>query len=367
MAEFIYGTGGALTPIQHSNDIFKNYLKQISLNGMFGKKGSGKPIIVDDTLKAKTGDTIRYHFIPQNATKGISGQNASILGNEDDLSEYSMDLVVDQLAKAFAKKGKMTDQRIIWDFRAEAKTQLTNWWAQMSEDLLFWSGTGWVSGGAPADTDALIAQMYDRTDTTDLVSGAGRCIRASGGNSSAEVTAANSDNTAMYAAFAAGDKISPRLIEDAVVMAKTSGTYKIRPTRVGPNGEEYFILYLHTKCARDLRFHPDWQNRALRAADVGIENDPIARGALGIWNNVIVKESERITTCGLAGTKVFARNLLFGADAMVLAWAQTLDYTEELLDHKRKMSVAADEIRGQDKLTFNSVDCGVAQVIAQAM
>jgi N4-gp56 family major capsid protein len=367
MAEFIKGTGGATTPIQHKAEIFKNYLKQISLVGMMGKKGSGKPIIVDDTLKGKKGETLRFEFIPQNDTDGIAGQNATITGNEDDLTEYYMDLTVDQLAKAFARKGKMTDRRCIWDFRAEAKQQLINWWAQTSEDLLFWAATGWVSGAAPSSLTALRTQMFDRTDTTDLVAGAGRCIRASGGNSSADVTAANSDNTAVYAAMSAGDKISPRLIEDAVVVAKTGGTYKLRPVKVGPNGEEFFILYLHTKTARDLRFHPDWQNRALKASEAGLDKDPIATGALGIWNNVIVKESERIVTMGLAGTKVFARNLLFGADAVALGWAQTLDYVEELRDYNRIMGINSDEIRGQKKLAFNSVDLGVVQVLAQAM
>lgn len=370
MAEFIVGTGSAVTPIQHSNTIFQNYLTQMSLSGLMGKKGSNQPIIVDDELSGKPGDTLRYHFIPQNDGEPIIGQNATILGNEESLDEYTMDLTIDQMAKAFRKKGKMTDKRIIWKFRDEAKTQLTNWWAQTSENLLFWALTGWVSGTPSTTFAALKTTMASSTATTDLVTGAGRCIKAVGANSSTEVTAANSDNTALYtgggAAVATSDVISPRLIEDAVVMAKTSGTYKVRPIRVGKNNEEFFILMLHTRVARDLRFHPDWQAKALSCAQCGLGDDPIATGSLGVWNNVIVKESERVVRFGVSGTHMIARNLLLGADAAVLGWAQRLDYTEELIDHKRILSMASDEIRGQKKLTFNSVDTGVCQVITAA-
>lgn len=360
MAEFIRGTGSALTPTQHSNAIFKNYLKQMFLSSMFGKKGSGKPIIVDDTLSGKPGDTLRYHFIPQDESAGIEGQNATVLGNESDLSEYYFDLTIDQLAKAFRKKGKMTDQRIIWNFREEAKMQLQNWWAQKSEDLLIAALTGGVTGNT-------ITYVTTSTDTTDWVAGAQRCIRASGANGSAAVTAANSDNTAVIAAMANTDTLSYRLIVDASIMARTAGTFKVRPVKVGPNNEEFFILLVHPKAARDLYFSADFQNHALSCVDKGIDKDPIASGSLGVVHNVIVKECERILTTD-NGTKYIARNLLLGADAAILGWAQKLDYTEELVDHKRILSVAADEIRGQRKVVFSvsgtDTDAGVVQVLS---
>jgi N4-gp56 family major capsid protein len=366
MAEFIVGTGTAVTPIQHQRSIFKNYLRQLSLRAMMGKKDSGQPIVLDDTLKGQSGESVVFHFIPQNDTDGIVGQNPSVEGNEDTLEEYTMTLTINQLAKSFRKKGKMTDKRIVWNFRDMVKQQLTNWWTYTSEDLLFLALTGWVSGMPTGGHKTLLTSAASATATTDLVNGTGRCIRASGANSSAAVTAANSDNTAVYAAMTTADKMSPRLIEDAVIMAKLGGTYKIAPVKIGPNGEEFYILMVHTKAARDLRFHPDWQARALSCKDKGIETDPIATGALGIWNNCIVKESERVLTCGVAGTKVVARNLLMGSNAAVLAWAQTQDYVEEKLDANRVFRATSDEIRGQSKITFNGVDMGVAQVLTDA-
>lgn len=78
-----------------------------------------------------------------------------------------------------------------------------------------------------------------------------------------------------------------------------------------------------------------------------LEGDPIATGAIGVWEHIIVKEAQFIKThTNSDKTLTIARNLLYGADAAVMAYGQTLDYTEELLDHKRVISCAADEIRG---------------------
>ncbi len=357
MAHFIRGTSSDLTPVEHSNDIFHNYLAQMSLNGLFGKKGSGKPIIVDNKLKAAAGDTVRYHFIPQNTADGIQGQNATIQGNEQSLDEYSFDLSVDIEAQAFKKKGKMTDKRIIWQFRSEAKKQLENWWANRSETLLIESLTGVVVGAT-------------RTwiNTTDLVNGDNRAIRADGANGTAAVTAANSDNTAVAAAMNSADVMNTRLIEEARLMALMDGTYKMRPVKLS-DGQEYFIMLLHPKAARDLKRTNEWRNRSLEAV-TGLQNDPIAKGMLGVWDRVILKECDRVLDFTVdSGSNTYARNLLLGADAAVLAWAQTIDYTEQWTDYQRELGMAADEIRGQTKVLYDEgdgtdEDAGVAQVFA---
>lgn len=371
MSEFKRGSGSALTPTQHSANLFKNYLQQLYLRTMMGKKGSGKPIIVDDTLKGKPGNTIRYHFLPQDDsdTDGvIEGQNATILGQEASMDEFSFDLSINQLAKAYRKNGKMTDQRIIFNARTEMLSQLANWWAQKSERLLIHALTGVLDGMT------YLTNYTSATATDDLVNGEYRCIRADGANGSAAVTAANSDNTAVLSAMSNSDKMSYRLIVDAAVTARTDGEYKMRPIKVGKNGEEFFMLLVDPKSARDLQFSADFQNFALSVSDVfGNQNLPsMVTGALGVVDNVIVKRHESIVSI-TDGTSTIARNLLVGADACVLGWAQTLMYSEEIIDHKRALSVAADEIRGQTKVKYTSaadgtsvIDAGVLQVLAAA-
>jgi len=351
--EFTRETGDVLNPIANSRSVFQEHLRLFSLRGMMGAKGSGASIVVDTELQADAGDTKIYTFIPQAllTADALIGQDVEILGNEGKIAEFPLQITVDEVNFPLRKRGKMTDQRSLVNYRQEHTRQITRAFAQYNEDVIF---------------DALggITATYKATPlTTDAVNGVGRCIRAVGSNSSAEVTAANSDETALAAAMATTDIMSPQLIEDSVIMARTSGLYKMQPIRVGPSNSEFFILFVSLKAARDLRFNQDWKDHALSIIEAGLgAEDMIAKGALGVWDNVIVKSSERVFEFA-DGSDTLARNLLVGGDASVLAWAQTTEMTEEVLDHGRILSSNGCEIRGQIKVTFNGVDMGVAQVI----
>jgi N4-gp56 family major capsid protein len=363
MAYFIRGTGQAVTPLKHSLDIYKEYMLNMFFRNMMGKKGSGKPIIVDDEVfKGRdSGDVGRFHFIPQFRGKGIRGQNKSVIGNENTIDEFYMDVRIDQITQAFAKKGKMTTKRMIWDFRSTAKSQLTEWFRMQTELDIIDSLSGYNTDGATyVEGEAALA--------LDVVNGTGRCIRPDYANSKfteVEVESSASDTTSLLGALAATDTMNTHLLDVLQDFAKTANPkYAMKPIRC-KNGEEYYMLVLHPKAAIDLRKDERWEKRAL-ASMTGrgsLEGDPIATGAIGVWEHIIVKEAQFIKThTNSAGNLTIARNLLLGAEAAVIAYGQTLDYTEELLDHKRTMSCAADEIRGIRKITFDGTDLNMAQV-----
>ena len=362
MAQFIREVDSALTPIQHDLRIFHEHLKLFSMKGISGPMGSGASIIMDTSLTANVGDKKVFHFVPHafgDDEDPIRGQDAEILGNEKAIDEFSFEVTIDEVNFALRKKGKMTDQRVVFDIGNEQERQIINAFAQYNENTI----TKILSGVPSIEKKA---SYESSTNTTDRVSGAGRIIRASGPQGSKEITAGNSDNTALATggaeAIGVNDTISPKLIEDAVIMARESGKHKMYPLRVGPNNEEFFILYLSLRAARDLRRHPDWLNYAFSLVERGLSNDMIASGALGVWDNVIVKSSERIVTV-VDGSNKIARNLLLGSDAAVIAWAQTMEFTEEIIDHRRRLSSNGNEIRGEAKVTFDGSDMGVAQVI----
>ena len=363
MAEFIRGTGLAVTPLQHSLNIYKQYMLNMFFKNMMGKKGSGKPIIVDDEVfKGRhAGDVGRFHFIPQFRGKGIRGQNASILGNENTLEEFYMDLRIDIITQAFRKKGKMTTKRMIWDFREEAKNQLAEWFRMQTELDIIDSLSGYNSDGATyiEGAEAL---------TRDAVEGSGRCIRPdynANKFSVVPVAAADTDTNSLLDTLSDTDTMNTQILDHLQDFAKTGNSkYAMKPIRA-KNGEEYYMLVLHPKAAIDLRNDERWEKRALASLTGrgSLSDDPIATGAIGVWEHIIIKEANFIKThTNEAGTLSFARNLLLGAEAAVMAYGQTLDYSEELLDHKRIISDAADEIRGIKKLSFDGVDLNIAQV-----
>lgn len=386
MAFYIRQAGDARTPVDHSRQLFKEHLKLFSLKGLSGKQGSGAPIIMDTTLKNEAGETRRHKFIPHAYAKPIRGQNAGILGNESAIQSFYMDVTVNEVNFPFRKEGIMTDQRTVFNVRKEMSAQIRDHFAQYNEDQPFkvMSGIGFEDD----DQDG----WELATNTTERVSGSKRIIRAVGAAGWEIITPTTSTTYSSNAELLAGtgcaagalavdDTLSCELIERASIMVRTAdarsndsassrtNTYKMRPVRIKQGGnnlnQEFFYLFVSLEAAADLRFSETWVDHAESLADRGIAHSPQTMGAVGIWNNVIIVPSERIVRFRSAAGLWFARNLLIGADALFCGWAKTTDYTEELVDHQKNLSVNGCEIRGEKKVEFNGVDMGVAQVITK--
>lgn len=375
MGYFIRGTGDGRTPAEHEREITKQYLLGTVFSGFMGKKGSGKSIIMDGKAFSGMGkgDTRKYHFVPQYMGTGIRGQNKSIEGNEKTINEFMTEIRVDQVIQAFRKKGKMTDLRTIIDFRSEFKDQLANWFKIWTEFDIIDALTGYMTDGASylngftrdENSGMVIIDAKGDAMTAPLVKGKGRCFRpdyASNKFTVVDVAEENSSNEALLRDMAAGDIMNTQLLDELQARAKTAGKYPMKPVRL-TDGREYYILVLHPTAARQLRQDERWEKRVLASYQGKgmLESDPIATGAMGIWEKIIVKEADYIPTIG-NGTVNIARNLLLGADAAVMAWAQTLNYVEKTFDYDTEMGVMADEIRGIKKLDFDGVDLNIAQV-----
>jgi N4-gp56 family major capsid protein len=375
MGYFIRDVGDGRTPVQHEKDLFKQYIMNTVFSNYMGKKGSGKSIIMDGKAFSGmgNGDTRKYHFVPQYMGTGIRGQNKSIEGNEKSISEFVTEIRVDQVIQAFRKKGKLTDLRTVINLRNEFKDQLTNWFKIWTEFDIIDALTGYMYDGASyidgfsrdEETGMVMIDAKGAAMTNPLVKGEGRCFRpdyASNKFSVVNVSEANSSNDALLKDMTAADIMNTQLLDELQALAKTAGKYPIKPVRL-QDGREYYILILHPTAAKQLRADERWEKRVLANYQGcrSLENDPIATGAMGVWEKIIVKEADYIPSIG-NGTVNIARNLLLGADAAVMAWAQTINYVEKEFDYNTEMGVMADEIRGIKKLDFNGVDLNIAQV-----
>ena len=376
MAYFIRGTGDPRTPLEHERAIFREYLTGTFFNTLLGQRGSGKPIIVNsDKFKNKgNGDSVRYHFVPQYKGPGIRGQNKSVTGNEKTIDEFYTDVRVDQIAQAFKTKGKVSNLRTIIPIRDEFKTQLVNWFKMVTEWDMVAALTGYMTDGVEfldgytIDEEGIL-QITGDAYKLPLVNGKGRCFRSdnTGTNkfTTVDIAPENSSNEALLKDMTASDIMSTAILDELQLRCKQANTkYAMKPIRM-KDGNEYYMLLLHPKAALQLRQDERWVKRQ-QTNYMGVktlESDPVATGAMGTWEKIIVKEADHVSTCTSEDGKTIARNLLFGSDCAVIGYAQTLDYTEEYTDYKRIFGVSADEIRGIKKLDFNGVDMNIAQVI----
>lgn len=368
-SEFAVDAGDGNTPILHEMKIKTDTLKLTMFNsmGLMGGPDVGNVVHVNDDLKGEPGETVNIHFVPYADEDPILGQDVSIENNLCGFQEFRDSVTVDQVTFAFGRKGLMTEQRTIVKTREQLSSQVSRHFAQYNDTEI----TKRLTGIALTETQT---DWESSTDTTDRVNGGGRCIRASGSNSYATVTEANSDNTALVAAIATTDKLNPRAIMGAGVEAKTStaSTYQLQPIKIVDNSKKYIML-VHPKAKFDLMVHPEWLSRAIEVSSAGLDDDPIAKGALGIIDNVIVREFEFITRFQNGSSEYFARNLLLGESAVAVGWAKELFFVEELLDFKTKLGIAGFQLRGETKLAFTDkdntsadIDYGVMQVVTAA-
>ena len=367
---FVVDAGDGNTPVHHALTIFRDSIKNTLFDrmGLMGKPNSGKPIVVDTTLQGKAGEDVRFHFVPYADVDPILGQGVSIEGNENSFNEFNDLVRVDSVNYPFRKEGDMTSQRTILQLRSEMRMQIANHFSQHNDREI----TKRLSGIALTEGAAVYQAA---ADTTDRVNGANRCIAASGSNGFNVITEANSDNTALNASMTSADTMSPRLIKRSQVLARTQDTnnpYRMQSIR-SSNGKEWYTFFISPEQAYDLTFHPDWFVRMVATIDAGLDKDPFAVGSLGTIGNVVIHEHEFITTFidAASATQKFARGLMFGQNALLLGFAQTLVYVEKKFNYDKEMGVNGSQIRGEKKISFTNkdstatdVDFGVMQVIS---
>lgn len=107
----------------------------------------------------------------------------------------------------------------------------------------------------------------------------------------------------------------------------------------------------------------DIQKAAIQGGET--TGNPIFSGALGMWNNVVLHEWDRLpngihssTGADQASTR---RAVLCGAQAAALAFGQNysfekFDWIEELDDYENQLSVGGGAIFGLKKTVYNSTD-----------
>ena len=94
----------------------------------FAGKTKGNLVYTKNELHKQAGDRIRVGLRMQLTGAGIVG-DGTLEGNEEALSIYNDDIVVDQLRHAVRSDGRMSEQRVPFSVREEAMDGLRDWWA----------------------------------------------------------------------------------------------------------------------------------------------------------------------------------------------------------------------------------------------
>jgi|DEB19_MinimDraft_3_1074340.scaffolds.fasta_scaffold35297_2 N4-gp56 family major capsid protein len=352
MAVTNYGVNANEAVKLWSRRLAREALKATYIQKFIGE-GDDSVIQMRNDTKKGPGDRVRVTLRMQLTGDGIQG-DSTLEGNEEALTTYTDDFVINQLRHAVRSAGKMSEQRIPFSIREEAMSGLRDWWSDRMDTWFF-------------------NQVCGYTVTTDT--------RYTGNNS---VTAPSS-NRKVFTVGSADETVQAdstkvmtlALIDKAVEAAKTA-TPLIRPINI--NGGKHYVAFLHPYQVYDLRTSTstgqwlDIQKAAMSGGKVG--ENPIFSGALGMYNNVILHESTRVTngvhsSTGAAQTST-RRAVLCGAQSCVMGFGQghsfkEFDWYEELFDYGNQLGVKAGCIGGLKKSVYNSTDFGTITMTSYAV
>ena len=345
MATTAYGVNNPLAVKAWRKKLFLEALKQCWLSKFMGKDDR-MPIQIMDDVQKGPGDRITVGLRMQLTGNGVLG-DGTLEGNEEALTTYSDNLLINQLRHAVRSDGKMSEQRVPFSVREQARLGLQDWWSDRIDTALFNQLCG---NTAQADT------RFTGQNATSAPS-SNNWYFANGLANETQVASAGASNIF---------KLS--FLDVAVERAKTN-TPMIRPIKV--NGEDKYLAFLHPYQVTAMRQNTnsgqwlDIQKTAMAGMDS--KKSPIYTGALGEYNGVVIHSSTRIPSV----VATVYRALFCGAQAGAIGFGQNsapdkMTWVEELFDYGNQLGVSAGLIFGAKKMVFNSQDFGTIVISTYA-
>jgi len=247
MAQTAYGVNANEAVKLWSRKLMREALKQTWASKFMGTDSNSLCQVMDDTSKGP-GDRIRCILRMQLDGAGVQG-DGTLEGSEEALATHTDDLIINQLRHAVRSAGKMTEQRIPFSIREEARMGLQDWWADRYDT---WFMNQLAGNTAQSDT------RYTGNNTITAV------------DSTRTISASGSSNFVLD------------LIDAAVTKARTLSPV-IRPVNTAA-GEKY-VMFITPEAHYDIRRDTntlqwgDIQKSAMAGGN--ISDNPIFTGALG--------------------------------------------------------------------------------------
>jgi len=357
MARTIVGLGDPKAVKKYSAFLAVDTAKKSYFNRKFMGVGpeSSMPIQMLPQLENDAGDLITFDLSLQLKQQPIEGDDTQE-GTEEALKFYTDQVYIDQARGGVNTGGRMTRKRTIHKLRVLARKRQSEWWARVFDELYFMylSGARGVGGGFvfPVGYTGRANNAFTAPDAAHLLYGGAATSKAT---------------------VASTDKASLTLIDKAVSRAKMMGggteeTPQIQPVMI--DGEEHYVAVFNPWQEYDIRTSAtagQWLDIQKAAAGAEGRNNPIFKGALGMYNGVVLHEHKnviRFTDYGAGGNVAAARALFLGEQAAVCAFGSPgtghrFDWHEESRDNGNQAVISTSAIFGMKKTTFNGKDFGV--------
>lgn len=360
MARTIIGVNDPKAVKKYSGNLALDVSQKSYWNQRFMGRGDTAevPIQILTDLESDAGEQITYDLLAELRMAPVEGED-NLEGNEEGQKFYTDAVYIDQARCGVNTGGKMTRKRTLHNLRQRARQQQSNWWARVIDEQLFM----YVSGARGVNPNFLFPLGYTgrannpfaAPDSNHVLYGAE--LNASG----AEINGATAFNN-----IDAADKFSLKIIDRAKTRADVqgggaTGVPVLQPCKI--DGNETFVCVMHPWQEDDLRAQTatgQWMDIQKAAAGAEGRNNPLFKGGLGMYRNVILHSHRnviRFNNAGAGANVEAARALFLGAQAAVVAYGSPgtnlrFDWHEETRDNGDKVVISSSSIFGCKKTRF---------------
>lgn len=358
MATTAYGVNNALAVKLWAKKLFVEALKATRYAQFKGASSTDSLVSLRTEMQKSAGDRVTIGLRMQLTGTGIQGDN-TLEGNEEQLLTYSDNLFIDQLRHAVRSAGKMSEQRVPFEVREEAKAGLADWWSDRMDMALF----NQIGGATTQQTGP---NAVATTSTSNLYTGMQAAIAPTAltGIIICDSNVGNTTEASLCLTTTFALKLTD--IDRAVARAKVA-TPAIRPLKI--NGDNMYVCFIHPYQTFQLRNNTtagQWQQVQQAMLQGGkIADNPIITGALGSYNNTLLIEDARVpcVASSVTSSTSYRRGIFCGAQAAAIGFGgdngdQAMNWVEKTFDFGNQLGVSAGLIWGLKKLVFNSSDFG---------
>jgi len=358
MSDTSITTSHAIAAEQFNDYAFREYVQKIVLKPYMGMS-SESVVQVQEILSKAKGDAVTFNLARALSGAGkVSGETME--GSEEAMNFYGHRITLEEYRNAVKDDGTLSRQRTPFELQEEFRPALTTWMAQKLEDKCF-EALASISGTVYGSADTTAKNAWNVAQSDRILFGA-----ATSNYSATHATALATIDTS-------NDQLTTAQISLAKRLAQLSNPI-VRPVKI-ENGEEYYVMFVHNYCARDLKNSDAWKNAQQYARERGLDN-PIFTGMLGVWDGVILKETPKckiITGVGASSSNV-AINYLCGAQALLYCQSSYPEngnskvvLTEKRFDYDVQQGMQIKSIWAHAKAEFNSKQHGVVSVFSSAV
>lgn len=342
------------------NDTWVESLSQtfFASRNLIDTSGNNIVKLMTDMSKEK-GDNLTYPLRTQLTGTGKT-EGQALVGNEEALSYLYDSLYINELRHAVKVPGKRSihKQRTNIDQYGDAKSALMDWFRNRFDTTAFNQLCAYTP---QTDTKYTGLNSVTSIDTNHVV-------RPS--------TITDDTNLTSSHIFTLD------LVDKALNKAVTLSNNPLRPITVG--GDSYYVLFIHPHQQYNMVTSTTtggWLDvRKALATGGAIAESGLLNGSLGVYKNVIIHASTRITqgvdgTTSTTAVSTARRAVLCGASALTLSFGNALPelgeeglplaYDEEIQDYGHEVGVAAGTIFGAKaaKFAFGGTDTAYGRVL----